>query len=99
MRFVINKKVYDTEKMILIGQVQKWYKFQLTTMRIAFGENAGRYEDCKLYRSNKGNYLLTHKLYSNTYEGEAITEEEAKDLLIKWDYENYVKLFGELEEA
>ena len=55
-------------------------------------------KNVKLYRSKKGNWLLT---YETDYEirGVALTEEEAKKMLLKYDYESYEKIFGELEEA
>lgn len=98
-RFIINKKVYDTEKMTLIGRVEKWYEFKGWLQQQIFGKEAGRMHDCDLYRSNKSNYLLVHETDVYSIVGEAITETEAKDLLMRYDYDNYTKLFGELEEA
>ena len=97
--FVFQEKVYDTNKMKLIGHVRKWYEFQGWLFTQIFGEGVGRMEDCELYRSDKGNYLLVHSKESSTITGEAITEKEAKSLLMKYDYCQYAKLFGELEEA
>ena len=99
MRFIINEKVYDTDKMELIGQVRKWYAANdWFTIRM-LGEGYGKHFDCMLYRSQKGNYLLTHESSTDTTIGEAITESDAKALLRQYDYDAYVKLYGELEEA
>lgn len=97
-RYIIQNKVYDTEKMTLVGTVRKWYKFQSWFSRQVFGEDMGRVYDCNLYRSEKGNWLLTHEGDTGNI-GEAIKEKEAKDLLMHCDYEAYAKYFGTLEEA
>ena len=97
--FIINEKVYDTEKMTLVGHVQKWYEFKGWLLQQMFGKGVGRMEECDLYRSTKGNYLLVYYGGNDKYIGEAITAAEAKSLLMQYDYENYIKLFGELEEA
>lgn len=84
-RFIIREKVYDTDKMKIIGHVKKWYM--------------GRMNDCELYRSDNGNYLLVHENYFGGTKGEAIEEAEAKGLLMDYDYDSYAEIFGELEEA
>lgn len=96
MRFVINNKVYDTEKMEHIGNVKKWYRNDFFSA--IMHEERGMVKSCKLYRSVKGNYLLTHEDAGYIF-GEAINEDKAKNLLMHHDYDNYCKLFGELEEA
>lgn len=96
-RFVIQNKVYDTAKMKLIGNVKKWYELKSFVLQYLYGE-CSRVYDCEMYRSDKGRYLITHISGGEVY-GEAIDEGEAKNLLMRYDYENYVKLFGELEEA
>lgn len=97
-RFVIQNKVYDTDKMKLAGNVRKWYKFTGWVSRQLFGEDMGRICDCKLYRSDKGNWLLVHEGGTGLC-GEAIKLTEAKELLLHCDYDSYVALFGALEEA
>ena len=97
-RFIIQDKVYDTSKMKQVGAVSKWYEYTGYLLRQFYGEGVGRRYDCKLYRSDKGNWLLTHE-GENGLTGEAITEEEAKNLLKRYDYTAYAKLYGELEEA
>lgn len=94
-KFIIREKVYDTDKMERIGTVKKWYANGLQL----WGSRIGHTYSCELYRSKKGNYLLVSKRDYNELLGEAITETEAKGLLMRYDYENYAKVFGELEEA
>ena len=96
MIFVIDKLKYDTDKMELISEKCKYtytWIFTLTnTEMISYGK------DVKLWKSKKGNWLLT---YETDYEnrGVALTEEEAEKMLLKYDYESYEKIFGKLEEA
>lgn len=97
-RFVINNKVYDTEKMELIGTVRKWYPFDSWILQHLYGEDVGQNYDCQLYRSHKGNWLLVHS-GDIDLAGEAIKECEAKELLMHSDYDTYVALFNPLEEA
>lgn len=97
-KFIIHDKVYDTSKMMLIGKVKKWYAYRNFYLQYMFGEGAGREYDCELYRSDKGNWLLVHD-GERCCTGEAITEEEAKFLLKRDDYDSYVKEYGESEEA
>lgn len=47
----------------------------------------------------KGNWLLTHEMDYSKSMGEAITEEEAKELLMRYAMPIYEKMFGELPEA
>ena len=57
MIFVINNLKYDTDKMELISdECEYWYKGELlgTPMRY-------RGRDVRLWRSSKGNWLLTYK--------------------------------------
>lgn len=93
MRFVINDLKYDTDKMEKISdKVKKSYRVQTF-----LGEFSTRYE-CKLWRSKKGRWLLTHDS-SGISRGEAINENEAKGLLKKYDPDAYEKIFEPLEEA
>ena len=97
-RFIINEKVYDTDKMELIGKVKKWFTAS-DAVKKWFGANTGFTRECELYRSVKGNWLLVYGDDVNGRTGCAIDESEARTLLMKSDYETYVSLFGELEEA
>lgn len=95
-RFVIQGKLYDTDKMAHIGTVKKWFKDE--TLSAVFGGERGRMEDCKLFRSQKGNHLLVHEGFGFVT-GCAIKEDEAKMLLMRYDYEHYRQIYGDLEEA
>jgi hypothetical protein len=94
MIFVINNLKYDTDKMELISdECEYWYKGELlgTPMRY-------RGRDVRLWRSSKGNWLLTYKSDYTTY-GKALCEKEVENILIKYDLEMYEQIFGEVEEA
>lgn len=100
MRFVIGGMKYDTDKMERVAAVRKWYKNDSPLMRAVFqGQEVGKTYDCELWKSEKGNWLLTHEEdFRRTY-GEAIEEEEAKALLMRYATETYESMFGELPEA
>lgn len=100
MQFVINGLKYDTEKMEKVANVKKWYQVGTIFTRAAYpGKEVGRTYDCQLWKSAKGNWLLTHEEdYAKTY-GQAIQEEEAKSLLMRYATDIYEKLYGDLEEA
>lgn len=93
MIFVINNLKYDTDKMRLISDK---CEHQWTGPYTGIEYDA---KDVRLFKSVKGNWLLVYKAnYSNEI-GRALTEEEAKQLLLNYDLEVYEKLFGKLEEA
>ena len=97
MRFIINNLVYDTEKMEEIATVRKWVK-NITASAI-FGKEIGKQMPHILWKSNAGRYLLTHEEdFSVTY-GQAIEEQEAKELLKQYSYKKYAEMFGEVPEA
>ena len=99
MLFIINNKKYDTENMTLVATVKKWYECTGWIETQMFGKGIGRNYDCKLYRSNKGSWLLTHSKGDGHIQAELISEAEAKKLLMRHDYSEYVSKFGELEEG
>ena len=86
MVFVINKLKYDTDKMTLVSDF-------LNLKSDYAGKNV------KLWKSAKGNWLLTYEDSCNDENGKAMSEEEAADLLLEYDLEKYEEIFGELEEA
>ena len=94
MVFIIKKLKYDTDKMKLISD-RCSYSYEDKSFGCIFRYN-GR--NVKLWESNKGNWLLT---YETDYAvcGKAVTENEAGDLLLKYDVERYEEIFGKLEEA
>lgn len=92
MLFVINDLKYDTDKMKLIS-TECEYRWKGSLMDLYFDAR-----EVKLFRSDKGRWLLVYKADYKTV-GKAITEEEAKNLLKRFDIDAYEKMFGELEEA
>lgn len=100
MKFVINGMKYDTDKMGCVAKVQKWYKNDSALTQIMFpGHEVGRTYSCELWKSEKGNWLLTHEEDFQKKYGEAIGEEEAKELLMRYASAVYERMFGELPEA
>lgn len=97
MVFVINKKKYDTNKMELVTNKFRYeYKTskQYSISHPILGGLTHVTYDTGLYKSEKGNWLVVFDGY-----GRAVTEKEARDMLLKHDYKAYEKQFGKLEEA
>ena len=91
MVFVINNLKYDTDKMELVSE-----KCEYNYLTVIFGDVckfSGK--DVKLFKSTKGNWLLT---YEKDWH-KSLDEEKAKDILLTHDLKAYEKMFGELEEA
>ena len=86
MVFVINKLKYDTDKMTLVSDF-------LNLKSDYAGKNV------KLWKSAKGNWLLTYEDPYKNNSGKAIDKEEDANLLLEYDLEKYEEIFGELEEA
>ncbi len=100
MKFIIRGMKYDTEKMQKIATVKKWYREDTALNRAIFpGQEVGRVHECELWKSGKGNWLLTHEVGYTDNMGEAITEEEAKALLMRYATPIYEEMFGALPEA
>lgn len=97
-KFIINNLIYDTDRMKHVATVKKTYKSDNIFLKRLYGENVGQSYTCRMFKSSKGNFLLTREDSFATY-GEAITETEAKQLMMKYDYKSYVQLYGALEEA
>ena len=96
MIFVIDNLKYDTDKMALISE--KCEYSYTWVMLLANIEMRSHGKDVKLWKSKKGNWLLTYRTdyYSK---GVKLLEEDVKKLLMKYDLPKYEELFGELEEA
>lgn len=96
MTFVINNLKYDTDKMELISEKCKYtytWVFSLTGDEIiSYGK------DVKLWKSKKGNWLLTYR-EDHDLIGVRMPDKNAKELLMRYDLQKYEELFGELEEA
>lgn len=100
MKFVINGMKYDTDKMERVAGVRKWYQNESALMEMLYpGKEVGSTYKCELWRSEKGNWLLTHEEDFGTKYGEAVTEEEARKLLMGYATATYERMFGELPEA
>ena len=96
MIFVIDKLKYDTDKMELISEKCKYVYTWVLTLTNTKMSSYGK--DVKLWKSKKGNWLLT---YRTDYQsrGVKLLEEDVKKLLLEYDLSKYEELFGELEEA
>ena len=95
MIFVINDLKYDTDKMGLISE-----KCEYIYTYTMFGSEFREYgKDVQLWKSVRGRWLLTYNRGYSTVYAKALTEQEVKNLLKKYDLDKYEKLFGELEEA
>ena len=92
MQFIIQGMKYDTEKMRKIATVKKWYREDTFLNRAMFpGQEVGWTHECELWKSEKGNWLLTHEMDYGKSMGEAIKEEEAKELLMRYATPIYEK--------
>lgn len=94
MIFIINNLKYDTDNMELISEKCE-YRYKGSNI---FGDFFFSGKNVKLFRSKKGRWLLT---YNNDYNNHAVavTESKVKELLLRYDYLVYEKIFGEIEEA
>lgn len=100
MKFVIQGLKYDTDKMKKIANVKKWYETNSPLVKAIYEyREVGTTYDCELWRSEKGNWLLTHTEDYNTKVGHAITEEEAKSLLMRYAPDIYETEFEKIPEA
>lgn len=99
MIFIIKNMKYDTGKMEKVADVKKRYRVDNIFSRALYGEQeVRRYYECALWKSKKGNWLLTHE-YDYKEMGEAISESEAKELLLRYAPDKYEELFEEIPEA
>lgn len=96
MIFVIDNLKYDTDKMELVSEKCEYtYTWKFTLMKMDMSSYG---KDVKLWKSRKGNWLLTYNTDYAT-KGVKLLEEDVKKLLLKYDLSKYEELFGELEEA
>lgn len=96
MIFVIDNLKYDTDKMELISEKCEYSYTWIFTLTNTEMSSYGK--DVKLWKSKKGNWLLTYRTDYNS-RGVKLPEEDVKKLLLKYDLPKYEELFGELEEA
>lgn len=96
MIFVIDNLKYDTDKMELISDKCEYtYTWKFTLLKTKM---SGYGKDVKLWKSKKGNWLLTYRTDYDT-KGVKLSEEDVKKLLMEYDLPKYEEIFGELEEA
>ena len=95
MIFVINGLKYDTDKMELISEKCE-HAYTYTMLGSKFYAYV---KDVQLWRSVHGRWLLTYNRGLSTMYAETLSEQEAKNLLKKYNLDKYEELFGELEEA
>lgn len=94
MIFVINNLKYDTDKMELVSTKCK-YSYPGKLLGVPMRYLA---KNVQIFKSLKSHWLLVYKTdYENC--AKALSEEEAKNFLMRYDLEVYEKYFGELEEA
>ncbi len=96
MIFVINNLKYDTDKMEMVSK-----KCRILYPSDFYNGIIKQYSrETILWKSKKGNWLVTYKKCSNgTVYAEALTSTQAMSLLVQYDLETYEKIFGEIEEA
>lgn len=96
MIFVIDKLKYDTDKMELVSEKCKYSYTWIFTLTNT--EMISQGKEVKLWKSKKGNWLLTYRTdYASR--GVKLLEKDVKKLLLDYDLSKYEELFGELEEA
>ena len=95
MIFVIDDLKYDTDKMELVSEKCE-YIYTYTMFKSKFG---GYGKDVQLWKSVHGRWLLTYNRGYSTVYSKTLTEQEAMNLLKKYDLDKYEELFGALEEA
>ena len=93
MKFIVNNKLYDTDKAELLCTLKKQWECN------TFFGKLYPYRDTNLYKTAKGNYFLTCKGGYGESIIEVIGEVDAKNYLMRNNYTKYVELFGALEEA
>lgn len=99
MKFVIGGLMYDTDRMKKVADVKKRYKTDNIFVRALHGtKDVGITYGCELWKSKKGNWLLTHNEYGSIM-GEAIKEDEVRELLMRYATETYELEFEKIPEA
>ena len=96
MVFVIDNLKYDTDKMELISEKCQYFYTWIFTLTNTKMRSYGK--DVKLWKSKKGNWLLTYRTDYDS-RGVKLLDKDVKKLLLDYDLSKYEELFGELEEA
>lgn len=96
MRCIINDLEYNTEKMGLLFKAETSILNPILTNM--FGRDMYYTYDCDVYVSKNGSYCIVYQNSYNKYM-KAINENEAKELMKKYNYDLYCLIFGKLKEA
>lgn len=89
MRFIVSKKLYDTDKAELICTgLKKWDINAVVYARLS----------TSLYRTSKGTFFIVAE-DGKMCRMKIIDQNEAENFCLRNDYEKYVEIFGELEEG
>ena len=93
MKFIVNNKIYDTDKAELLCTFSKQWESKTIVGTLY------PYRDTNLYKTAKGAYFFTCCTDYGTHYIEVIDENTAKYYLMRKNYDKYVEMFGALEEA
>lgn len=93
MKFIVNNKLYDTDKAELLCTFEKQWESKTIVGTLY------PYRDTNLYKTIKGAYFLTCTADYGTSYIEVIGEKTAQYWLKYKAYDKYVEMFGPLEEA
>lgn len=89
MRFIVNKKLYDTDKAELICTGLK--KWDINAVVYAWLSTS-------LYRTSKGTFFIVAD-DGKMHRMKIIDQNEAENFCLKNNYDKYIEVFGELEEG
>lgn len=93
MKFIVNNKIYDTDKAELLCTFSKQWESKTIIGTLYPSRNTN------LYKTAKGSYFLTCTADYGTSFIEVIEENMAKKYLMYNNYNKYAEMFGALEEA
>lgn len=99
MIFIIKGMKYDTDKMEHVADVKKMVQLQQFATEWFFGKRSRENLFLPIVEIKKGNWLLTHEIDCGEKVGQAIKEDEAKELLVEYAIDKYEELFGKIPEA
>lgn len=94
-KFIVEEKLYDTEKSTLIATGTKaWEEYN-----IIFGRNVEYSRETELYKSPKGTFFFVGKRNGSFNIMTVTTEEEAKKWLMRASLSKYEEMYGDLERG
>lgn len=92
-RFIINDKIYDTETAEKLCEYDAQWKME-TLLGSWYP-----FRDTTLYRTKKRAYFRVSNADYGRLQAELLTEEDAKQVLMRQNYEKYCELYKPLEEG